>query len=251
MDQAREEARIAEELLAADTEARRALYASAYDRIYRMHLETRGTSIDEQTFGATPGLVGLLVKLTHRGDDVLEVGCGAGMLSIALADRGRRVTGVDVSEVILEEARRHAAGAVDLRRVDGVFLPFADESFDFVYSVEVLEHLHEEDARAHLREVRRVLRRGGAYWLLTPNGRYPIDRWGVDTDANVHLKEWTYGELRVAARDAGFTNLRSPWRNQSLHSLPLVPLSWAVLAERLPRAFAKLAGSYVVSAVLR
>jgi SAM-dependent methyltransferase len=122
----------------------------------------------------------------------------------------------------------------------GTTIPAASESADFVYSVEVLEHLHPDDVAAHLREVHRVLRPGGRYWLLTPNRLDTVgsaDRFGVnvEVDADVHLKEWTYSELVPELERAGFQELRSPWRNRRLQWLPLMPASWFVAAERLPR----------------
>jgi 2-polyprenyl-3-methyl-5-hydroxy-6-metoxy-1,4-benzoquinol methylase len=234
------EAELAKRLAAAPPADRHKLYGEVYDEIYSMHL---GREPDVLEFGASPSLLPLLTRLTSPGDRVLEVGCGAGLLSIALAREGRTVLGVEVSNVILERAQERGKEVADLTfaGTTGLALPAASESFDFVFSVEVLEHLHEGDVGAHLDEVRRVLRPGGRYWLLTPNrldgisaaGRFSVD---VDADADVHLKEWTYGELGAALRAAGFKSIRSPWRNERLLWLPLLPVSWVAATERLPRA---------------
>jgi SAM-dependent methyltransferase len=249
-DQARAEAQLARQLLEAPDAERQSLYGLAYDRIYEMHLPRVGTTVEMQTFGASPRLVPLLKRLTRAGDRVLEVGCGAGLLAIELARAERLVTGVEVSEVILREARRHSSGRVDLHRVVGTGLPFESNTFDFAYSVEVVEHLHERDVANHLAEIRRVLRRGGRYWMLTPNRQYPIDRWGVETDADVHLKEWTYSELSSAMRSVGFVHIRTPWRNYSLQQVPLLPVALKAWAESVPnRRWAKLAGCYACSVV--
>ncbi len=75
--------------------------------------------------------------------------------------------------------------------------------------------------------------------MLTPNrlDRFSsAERFGVEVDASndIHLKEWTYAELGDALHEAGFSSLRSPWRNARLFGLPMLPMSWFAAAERLP-----------------
>jgi len=230
------EGQLAQRLAHASSQERASLYGSVYDRIYEMHLSREPEVLD---FGAGPELIGFLNKLTRGDDAVLEVGCGGGLLAIEMARRGRRVMAVDVSQRILEQARRRASGVpgVTFARSAGTEIPAADCSFDFAYSVEVLEHLHADDVPAHLQEVHRVLRPGGRYWILTPNRLDSIgsgERFGVDVQASrdVHLREWTYTELQSELQRAGFASLRSPWRNVRVLWLPLVPASWFAAMER-------------------
>lgn len=95
------------------------------------------------------------------GLEVLDLGCGTGRHALRLAAAGARVTAVDFSEGMLQEARRKpGADAVrflvrDLHEA----LPFASGTFDLVVSGLVLEHLRE--LRGPLAEARRVLRPGG------------------------------------------------------------------------------------------
>jgi ubiquinone/menaquinone biosynthesis C-methylase UbiE len=239
-EQVRTEAELAKRLAAAPRDDRQRLYGEVYDRIYEMHL---GREPDRLEFGASRALLPILLKLTRPGDRVLEVGCGAGLLAIELARAGRRVTGLEVSEVILERARRRAEGVdgIELRHVEGIELPYPDASFDFAYSVEMLEHLHEQDAVDHLAEAGRVLRPGGRYWLMTPSALDSIganERFGtdVDVDADTHLKEWTYGELRGVLRRAGFGRLTVPVREHRVLWFPRMPLGLWAAVERVPRA---------------
>ncbi len=241
------ESQLAQRLADASPSERMKLYGSVYDRIYDMHLSRDPQRLD---FGAGPELVRFLEKLTRPGDALLEVGCGGGLLAIEMARRGRRVLGIDVSARILEQARRRAHGTPGLTFAisQGTEIPAHHRSFDFVYSVEVLEHLHAEDVAAHLREVFRVLAPGGRYWLLTPNRLDTISsaqRFGVDVAASrdIHLKEWTYAELAHQLRRAGFASLRSPWRNAKITWLPLLPVRWFAAAERLPTGILRYRGS--------
>jgi SAM-dependent methyltransferase len=75
------------------------------------------------------------------GAEVLDVGCGTGVLSLALLARGFRVTGVDISAEMLEQLRRRpGAEGLQLRQGDVFELPVPDGSFDAVVSRWVLPH---------------------------------------------------------------------------------------------------------------
>ncbi|MGA7862594.1 MAG: class I SAM-dependent methyltransferase [Stellaceae bacterium] len=94
--------------------------------------------------------------------DVLDAGCGTGFLTLELASRGHRVTGVDFAPEMLVEARRKAAEqgtAVRFEEADAEQLPFAAWSFDLVVSRHVLWTLPHPEAA--IDEWIRVLRPGG------------------------------------------------------------------------------------------
>ena len=102
--------------------------------------------------------------------DALDLGCGVGRFSRALAARFKTVLGVDVSEEMVRQAgEQHPHEAFPNLRFeagDGVSVPAADDSHDFVFSYEVFQHMPSEDViQANLREVARVLRRDGAALL--------------------------------------------------------------------------------------
>jgi 2-polyprenyl-3-methyl-5-hydroxy-6-metoxy-1,4-benzoquinol methylase len=97
---------------------------------------------------------------------VLDVGCGEGQLTAAIAEAGFTVLGIDVAEEPLRRARMLHTG-IDVRRVpaDGEW-PLADASFDVVWAGETIEHV--TDTAGWLSELRRVLRSGGNLLLSTP-----------------------------------------------------------------------------------
>ena len=95
--------------------------------------------------------------------DALDVGCGTGFLSLELAARGHRVTGIDFAPAMLEEARRKAAergAAIRFEEADAEQLPFSAGSFDLVVSRHVLWTLPHPEAA--IDEWIRVLRPGRA-----------------------------------------------------------------------------------------
>jgi 2-polyprenyl-3-methyl-5-hydroxy-6-metoxy-1,4-benzoquinol methylase len=97
---------------------------------------------------------------------VLDVGCGAGEITAALARAGFDVVGVDIAEEALRRARVRTP-ELDLRRAEvGGEWPLADASYDAVWAGETIEHV--TDTAAWLSEVRRVLRSGGVLLLSTP-----------------------------------------------------------------------------------
>jgi cyclopropane fatty-acyl-phospholipid synthase-like methyltransferase len=92
------------------------------------------------------------------GSSVLDLGCGAGMLAL-LKRKGVTLTGVDLSGECALAARRNG---YDVTLSSGLSnLPFPDQSFDYVVSLDVLGHVGFEEKDAVLGEIKRVLKRGG------------------------------------------------------------------------------------------
>jgi 2-polyprenyl-6-hydroxyphenyl methylase/3-demethylubiquinone-9 3-methyltransferase len=102
----------------------------------------------------------------ERSLRVLDIGCGDGRLTAAIAQAGFVVVGIDVAEEPLRRARELHEG-IDVRLVpaDGEG-PLADASFDVVWAGETIEHV--TDTAGWLSELRRVLRSGGSLLLSTP-----------------------------------------------------------------------------------
>jgi ubiquinone/menaquinone biosynthesis C-methylase UbiE len=101
----------------------------------------------------------LEVGYTRRfavGRDVLEVGCGTGLLLARIAAFARSAKGIDLSPGMLAHARERG---LDVTEGSATSLPFPDASFDVVCSFKVLAHVREIDVA--LREMARVTRPGG------------------------------------------------------------------------------------------
>lgn len=95
---------------------------------------------------------------------MLVVGCGSGREAQALAHALHcDVTGIDLRDRFDPQA----TAEVNLQRGDATALPFATNTFDFIYSYHVLEHIPRY--RDALSEMNRVLAKGGGLWIGTPN----------------------------------------------------------------------------------
>ena len=97
-----------------------------------------------------------IVEPLVRGRDVLEVGCGTGLILEKLARFARRAEGVDLSPGMLEHARNRG---LDVREGSATELPYPDDSFDVAVSFKVLAHV--PDIERALSEMARVVRPGG------------------------------------------------------------------------------------------
>lgn len=117
-----------------------------------------------------------LLRDAVRGRDVLEVGCGTGLLLHRIEELAASAQGIDISPEMLELAIERGLDVVEGCATQ---LPFDDESFDVVYSFKVLAHV--EEIQNALAECSRVVRPGGKLFLEFYNPyslRYLVKRVG-------------------------------------------------------------------------
>ena len=94
----------------------------------------------------------------QAGERILDLGCGDGQLTQRIAAAGASVTGIDASPAMVAAARSRG---IAVEEASAESLPFADRSFDAVFSNAALHWVRNQDAM--LAEVRRVLRPGGRF----------------------------------------------------------------------------------------
>ncbi|MFB9326007.1 class I SAM-dependent methyltransferase [Paenibacillus aurantiacus] len=110
-----------------------------------------------------------------EGAEVLDIGCGMGRHAQALSDMGYRVSGVDLSEALLAEAKAHnKEGRVTFSQGDMRELPYGDAAFRATVNLFTSFGYFEEEADNDqvLREIRRVLRPDGQFLIDFMNPAY-------------------------------------------------------------------------------
>ena len=168
-------------------EARARRYYDAFAETYEARRDGRGRYHDL--------LDELEVELAApyvEGREVLEVGCGTGLLLRRFAELGKRAVGVDLSPGMLAHAR---ARGLDVREANATKLPFPTASFDVAVSFKTLPHV--PDLRRALAEMARVVRPGGVVIAELYNPRsvrhalkrfLPAGRVGAGTERDVHVR---------------------------------------------------------------
>ncbi len=153
----------------------------------------------------------LLRLVPERCGDLLEVGCGMGRLSRALAARARSVIGIDLSDEMIRVARERGRDRAGLRFVCDDFLthPFGDARFDCILSMALFHHL---PAAPALDRMKSLLSPGGVLILhdvRAPESAADWVRSGVEAVATGQILGWLRrrlgesGALRRAWRDHG------------------------------------------------
>jgi SAM-dependent methyltransferase len=152
----------------------------------------------------------------------VEIGCGAGRLTAAVADDFERVVALDVSADMIDRAREHAPGNVEFHQVDGPVIPLGADEADGVLSVHVFQHLETRRVlAAYLAEARRALRPGGTLMVHIQmatsrppvrvfvknaiglwRSRRSLRRGGTHT--HVRMRHYYFDEVFRLLLDAGF-----------------------------------------------
>ena len=207
------EVQLADRLKHSSAEERRELYTSVYTELFdslhdhpqhvKKHPSVRTDQVSRQLPLIRPWII--------REGVYLEIGCGDAALTKAVAPLVTEAIGVDVTGDLID----FATSPANFRFVqtDGTTLALPDASVDAVYSNQLMEHLHPDDAIEQLREIVRVLRPGRKYVCVTPSrvtGPHDISRYFEDTPRGFHLREYDYSSLRTVFMDAGFRSVAFP-----------------------------------------
>jgi len=172
-----------------------------------------------------------LAGVPVAGRLVLDAGCGTGRGTARLSERGATVVACDLGGNLVRHTR---ARATCLPVVSSVMqLPFADGTFDIVYSSEVIEHT--PDPLAVLPELNRVLKPGGHLVLSTPNWLW---QWPVRLASLVGARPYDglenfvrSSDVRRTLEQAGATVIE----HRGIHLLPFQVTALHPLIRRLER----------------
>jgi SAM-dependent methyltransferase len=185
-------------------------YASNYEAVINDYIGFSGQSQDFYTRMKADHLCRILdAKDKANTLDMLDIGCGHGLIHAYLNSTRYRLTGVDVAEKAIHMAQEMNPH-VNYDVYDGLRLPYPDESFDVVFTICVLHHVPVDRRCAFVCEARRVLRPGGTFVIFEHNKLNPLVQWVVSRipfDRNaVLLTSWRTQKL---VRNAGFREIDS------------------------------------------
>jgi len=196
------------------------------------------------------------------GMRVLDVGCGSGVFADQAATvPGTQVTAVDGNpEAIHFGTQKFGRPNLQFRRGLVDELAFRDTSFDRISCLEVIEHVHPEQARSMLSTFHRILSPGGRLVISTPNVRsvWPALEWTLDRlklvptmEGEQHVAGYHPGSLKELGEEAGFRPIAtrtlfvaSPW-------VALATWTFAKSLHRLEQRSAMLAGALLVQSFER
>jgi ubiquinone/menaquinone biosynthesis C-methylase UbiE len=158
-------------------------YYAAFGRHGQNDREFSSTA-HEVIYGLEYELKRLPNQANRRSWRALEIGCGPARLMRPLSRHFGEIHGIDVSDEMVRVAREKLRGIPHAHvhvTQDASLSAFADESFDFVYSYAVFQHIpSREVVFSYLREARRVLKTGGLLWFQVnglPDNPACIDTW--------------------------------------------------------------------------
>lgn len=197
----------AERLKNSSKEERKHLYREIYSELLFEFPSLRDIAVLENTIRLQ---YMLLEPYLSKDMTILEIGSGNMGLIKLLAVKVRSIITIEATKPEISEISEFS----NLRIVESGMPPYdlKDGSVDLVFTSHFIEHLHPEDARAHFAEMKRLLRKGGVYICITPNRLYgPHDvsrRFQNSVACGLHLKEYTYSDVRGLFRDYGFGNIR-------------------------------------------
>lgn len=136
---------------------------------------------------------------------ILDYGCGGGQTVVYLHLMGfENIYGIDISPQDVNNKLLGLLGVKEDRffSYDGTAMPFADNRFDFVFSEQVLEHVH--DIESYYREASRVLKPGGGAYFSFPHRLMPYDSHGRTWFVHMLPRPMTFFFYRVLGRDTEY-----------------------------------------------
>jgi len=118
-----------------------------------------------------PRVVDFVGRFLKAGSRVLDLGCGKGRHALYCAQRGMKVWAVDIESNCLEVLRKETekaglADSIDVAQADIKELPYPNDFFDAVITVNVINHGYWRDVQGFFKEITRVLKSGGVLFAV-------------------------------------------------------------------------------------
>jgi ubiquinone/menaquinone biosynthesis C-methylase UbiE len=105
-----------------------------------------------------------------KNKNILDIGCGYGWCELNFLQRGaKKISGIEISEYDLSTVKEHVKHPkTELKIGSALDIPYPDNYFDNIVSWEVIEHIPKNTEDKMFKEVGRVLKPGGSFYLSTP-----------------------------------------------------------------------------------
>jgi 2-polyprenyl-3-methyl-5-hydroxy-6-metoxy-1,4-benzoquinol methylase len=213
------EKQLTQELLQSHPESRWETFEKCYTILYEK-LEWLNRLIDSGTEVENPNTkYAEWIKLIGSAPQkIYEVGSGRGELITYLAKQGYECR---ATEVTRERGEKWVTSISNLSWAisDGVHLERFEpaSTYNVVISDQVVEHIHPDDLVEHFRGVLEILVPGGRYIFRTPHvhsGPSDISRvFNCEKAIGMHLKEYTYREVAIKLKQAGFKRIQTTTPN--------------------------------------
>lgn len=154
----------------------------------------------------------------------IDLGCGTGVLQEEFEKRYPRTTayGIDVMKEAIDYCKKRGLERANL--YDGKKIPFKDNELDVLTAIDVLEHI--EDDIYSLKEIKRVLKKGGIGIFIVPAH---MELWSTRDIRLQHYRRYEFGELEKKCEKEGFKILASKNADFLLYFVLLV------MAKRAPK----------------
>jgi methionine biosynthesis protein MetW len=152
-----------------------------------------------------------LISGDLKNKKILDIGCGNGDLARMLTDKEIEVYGIDISSKAVSKTKKFMTKFYELD-LNEDNLPFKNQTLDIVIASEIIEHLFAPEKL--LKEIHRVLKKGGLAVITTPNflywgnrlkfleGWFDYEKTGIFDESHVHF--FTYSSLKKEIKNSGF-----------------------------------------------
>jgi ubiquinone/menaquinone biosynthesis C-methylase UbiE len=214
------------------------LIAGGYDNWYNSR---RGTMYDRLEKKAI-----IRYLPTHaKGEKLLEVGCGTGHWSRFFSEYGFEVTGVDVSQRMIDIAKSKNISDTSFQVADGRSLPFANGTFDITAAVTTFEFVR--DSEVVLREMVRCTRKSGRILLGVLNGLSKVNRQKANSPESPYSAARLFSPIELK-------ELLEPFGRVEITIAVFVPAqSWLIpfapWFDRIARMFRNQKGAFIAAAI--
>jgi len=195
-------------------------FADRYVNFYEDWLKGEGSFSDPKYREGYETVANLLGKTVKPDQRIVDIGCGVGVWSTLMAEKGAHVFGLDNLSIVLQKSRERlkrfgVESKTSLVLSDGFHLPFKDRVFDGATLNWVLAHIHVQLNKEFMNEVGRVVKEEGwlflsdSYWRgqeggkeqvqtrEAEDGKYEVYKYYYGIDELKMLVEKTFGRVMI------------------------------------------------------